>query len=666
MLAYFFRIGLYGVLLFLLTLPTFAQRNQLYEGRYENEIGEQGQARFYYYQPRRSDEKILNGDFYFAVTYTDSVQQNVLVKKVYDGAYQKDQKHGDWNYDFKEYKVLLQDIENLNLQYDINGTYTNIQGAYNEGVPIGEWIYREDSMQDSQYLRTVRRGVANFSNGQLTGAFIFSNKSETGFEVQGYFNEAGRMHQQWEIRYPSDSSIIEEVRSYQNGFLTSIVRINQITGQVMDSLVYNDVQERLQMLNSDTKSREFSVGEQGFGLLFDHGYPNNSVKNTRQQPGNSVVQQALNNFVSVDLKIDEVQGRKPIQLAATSRFKYDVSEEEKKAIQQLNTQVDSLRAQVAPLAGNEAFELNRQRSDSLALVFSYFREIDRQLTVLDSVAAFMQTPEYQFVNPRILYGDSLSFAQKTDTIEYVVDGEPKQHIIQLPGEPYDSASLPIRLKQYVSNITDFTKPKIALVIDELKSIEIEGVNRALEEKISQKHKQVDSLYARVGQATSSKDAPRSIADIVYQTFVDGQVNQLERQYSQVNNFMAKQQIGDSIYAVLDTLETLHTYLDTIPKYVKLVDNTYTEKTFDPYTFSYDFTRRVKKDLYKKAAESLYQHLLVELAQERNYHQLVPRAKEIVTLLDRLMELSDKNTRALERRLRRTRSPQEIKELIGLA
>ncbi len=666
MLAYFFRIGLYGALLLFPALFAFAQKDQLYEGRYQNEVGEQGQARFYYYQPRKSDEKILNGDFYFAVTYTDSVQQNVLVKKVYDGAYQKNQKHGDWNYDFKEYKILLQDIENLNLQYDINGTYTNIQGAYNEGIPIGEWIYREDSMQDSQYLRTVRRGIANFSNGQLTGAFVFSNKSETGFDVQGYFNKAGRMHEQWEIRYPSDSIIIEEVRSYQNGFLTSIVRINELTGRVMDSLVYDSVQERLQILDSGAKPKDFSVSEQGFGLLFDHGYTSNSVKYTRQQPGNSVIQQALNNFVSVDLKIDEIQGRKPVQLAATSRFKYDVSEEEKEAIQQLNIQVDSLSAQVIPLARNEVFELNRQRSDSLTLAFTYFRELDRQLTILDSVAAFMQTPQYQYVNPQILYDDSLSFARKTDTIEYVVDGEPKQHIIRLPGEPYDSTSLPIRLKQYVSSISDFTQPKIALVISELKSIEIEGVNRALEEKISQKHKQVDSLYARVGQATSANDAPRSISDIVYQNFVNGRVNQLERQYSQAENFMAKQQIGDSIYAVLDTLETLHTYLDTIPKYVRLVDNTYTEKTFDPYTFSYDFTRRVKKDLYKRAAENLYQHLLVELAQERNYHQLVPRAQEIVALLDRLMELSGENTRALERRLRRTRNPQEIKELIGLA
>lgn len=664
--AYFFRIGLCSALLILPTLSVFAQRNQLYEGRYQNEVGEQGQARFFYHPVRKSDEKVLDGDFYFAVTYTDSVQQNVLVKKVYDGAYRENQKHGDWNYDFKRYKVLLQDIENLKLQYDVNGTYTNIQGSYNEGLPVEEWIFREDSMQDSEYLRTVRRGVANFSKGQLTGAFTFYNRSERGFEVLGYFNEAGRMDQQWEIQYPADSTVIEEIRSYQNGFLTSVVRINETTGQVMDSLLYDDVRENLQALSSDSEAANFSVSEQGFGIFFNHGYPDGSDKRTRQQPGNAVIQQALNNFVSVDLQIDEVQGRKPIPIATTSRFKYEISQPEKEAIEQLNTLVDSLTAQVTPLARNEAFELNRQRSDSLTLTFTYFRELDRQLTIIDSVAAFMQTPQYQYINPHILYDDTLSFVQKTDTIEYVVDGEPKQHIIQLPGKPYDSLSLPIRLRQYVSNVTDFIQPKIAYVLDELRSIEIEGVNRALEEKISRKRKQIDSLYARVGQVTSSNDAPRSIADIIYQNFVDGRVNQLERQYSQANNFIGKQQIGDSIYAVLDTLESLHTYLDTIPQLVRLVDKTYTEKTFDPYTFSYDFTRRVKKELYEKAAERLYQHMLVQLAQKRDYRQLIPQAKEIIALLDRLMELSDENTRALERRLRRTRKPQEIKELIGLA
>ncbi|WKN45770.1 hypothetical protein [Tunicatimonas pelagia] len=661
MLAYTFRVALCGMFLFLLFFSASAQKNQLYEGRYQNEIGEQGQARFYYDQPRRSEEKILDGDFYFTVTYTDSVKENLLIKKVYEGAYKENQKHGDWNYDFKEYEVILQDIEDVELKYNVNGNYINIRGTYDEGSPMGEWTYREDSMRNSEYLRTVRRGIANFRDGYLSGSFTFNKESEQDtYRVQGQFDENGRMNQQWEIWYRTDSTVVEESRTYRQGLLTSLVRIDQATGKVIDSLIYDEVIANLEKLKStDTESLGFKVSRQGFGLLFDLGYPKGAVKKTRQRAGNNIIQRALNNFVSVDLQTNEIQGRKPVELAATSRFKYEISEEEQKAIEELNRKVDSLKAQISPLARNEAFELNRQRNDSLAHIFTYFSKLDSQLTVLDSVATFMSTPKYQYVDPQILFGDSLTFAKKTDTLNYVVDGGPRQYVVQLPGEPYDSVSLPVRLSQYVNDLMVFVPPRLAFVQGELTSIEQEGVNRALEEKISQKHKTVDSLYIRTGET------PNSLESMIYQAFVDGRVNQLERRYSKANNFIIKQQIGDSIYAVLDTLHALHTPLDTIPEYAQLIDETYTEKTFDPYTFSYDFTRRAKKELYEKAAEQLYQYLLVQLAETRDYRQLIPRAKEIVALFDRLMELSKENTRKLERRLRRVRDPQEIKELIGL-
>ncbi len=388
-----YRICLLAPLFFLTTfVHSLAQRNQLYEGRYRNEVGELGRAKFYYNKSNKSEEKELDGAFNFVVTYTDSVQENVLIKKVYDGAYQKNDKQGDWSYDFKRYQVELLDINKLMLDYDINGTHVSIQGAYQQGLPVEKWTYREDSTRGSEYVKTLRRGTANFDDGQLTGGFTFYDETEAGeYEVRGQFNQAGKMHQQWDLRYTIDSTRIAESRTYQHGLLISIVRINRDTDKVIDSLMYDDVIANLTTLNqTKPNERDFSLSDQGFGVAFDHGYPRSSSKKKRQRSGNRVIRQALDYFVSVDLRMNEIQGRKPIALAVTRRFAYELSDEEQEAIEKMATRVDLLQQQLQPLVGREAFELNRQRNDSLAMVFRYFRKLDRQLNILDSVATFMQ------------------------------------------------------------------------------------------------------------------------------------------------------------------------------------------------------------------------------------------------------------------------------------
>ncbi len=97
-------------------------------------------------------------------------------------------------------------------------------------------------------------------------------------------------------------------------------------------------------------------------------------------------------------------------------------------------------------------------------------------------------------------------------------------------------------------------------------------------------------------------------------------------------------------------------MDTIPQLAQRVDQAYTEKTFDPYTFSYDFTRRIKKELYEKAAVDLYQHLLRELYLEEDYQRFLSCAREIVQLHELLLELTEEKTRGMERRLPNTDDP----------
>ncbi len=217
----------------------------------------------------------------------------------------------------------------------------------------------------------------------------------------------------------------------------------------------------------------------------------------------------------------------------------------------------------------------------------------------------------------------------------------------------------------MSDLAQFVPPQLAFVEQQLTEVEQEGVNRALEEKISRKHRLIDTLYAQPNEFTES-GVYSPLYATVYRTFIAGKMNRLERHYSKAQNFIAKQQIGDSIYALLDSMEAAQPYLDVIPDYVQKVDKAYTEKTFDPYTFSYDFTKRIKKELYEKAAGQLYRHMLSRLTEEQDYRQLPTRARAVVRLFKRLLELSEESTRKMERQLRRVEEPEEIKSIIGLA
>src|SRR5690606_25292057 len=135
-------------------------------------------------------------------------------------------------------------------------------------------------------------------------------------------------------------------------------------------------------------------------------------------------------------------------------------------------------------------------------------------------------------------------------------------------------------------------------------------------------------------------------------------------YSTRTSFDEKLEAG---YDILNFLAVLQTYPETFTQIYHMRDSIadlYTVSQLDPYTFTY-VDVKVKKKLYEKAADELFNHLMTGITRATSLDQIAQQIVAVKRLQSLLVQLRMQNTTKIESQIKSKSTPPEIRQLLGV-
>ncbi|QNL21522.1 hypothetical protein HZR84_06095 [Hyphobacterium sp. CCMP332] len=639
---------LFNILLssaFLLLLYSDNLIAQVLEGEYTNLVDRKGTVKAEY--KIIDEDTVFDGTFHFVIKQ-DLKDGHRFIKETYIGQYKNGFKTGKWEYDQLDLSYSVQDIENEEIRMIYWGKKEITDAKYVKGVPEGLWSYAFYHIDSAGDQSVEKVGSLRFQNGKPFGDFAFKSLKSPRYELDGKFDSLGRLDGYWELHYFTDSIEIQETRNYNDGFLLTLIRKNKKTGEIMDSLVYEEVINKL-------STGIVSKASENFDVLFDDGFLLESPYLKQQKSGNELLKVAYKAFLWADLGRGALEGSRHDFNPGTGRFEYDLPKSFLKNLNEMREDLNGIIERSDEMLDDPKFYINFHLSELLSKSEAILRyEKEKAQGILELVNSRADSL-YEHIDREVYFSNIYNkYIDQVDTIYYEYDGETRSILLD---ERTDKDLSPFyKLEDAISILNDRSEKAMVDIRSEFEKILQQQRLTALEQDIQFSSRKIENSYTEKGQGLSNE---------IYQNSIKPWTSNIMQQYASINEMDKREMEGRFILGVLEDLKELKSRIDSIEYMESEIDSAYTEYVFDPYTYSQNIKKRLKKRLYDAAAISYYNHLKSELINENHAEEISKHVEEIETLQQRLMELARENTRSLEKKLKKTTDHKDIKKLLEL-
>ncbi len=626
----------------------YAQKIQAYQGSMVLESGDSARVTYTYIESK--GKRTLQGDFTLKsekVLANDDIQ---YLTNTWQGSFEKGLKQGNWSYTADNHLINIKGVKEFNVVSSLQTTSSVLRASYDMGMPNGLWEYNKKRYFKGENPRVLATAKLQFNRGVLSGK-VLARIEDDNFpvDIQGQVNENGFLHGTWLLNYKQDSIQVQESRLYENGFLLDLVRTTKNkSNDTLSYISWDHVKEALQ----NSKDRDFTIYPEKFPLLFDVGYAANAPEIVEQEIGNEIMRTILRDMLYLDTSFV----KNPPRILGTARFKYKSNKQESALMTAMKAYPDTIQKVLQQIRNKKFFELNNQRSDTLAWSYEYLKNYNQKLTDWQEVITFINSDAYPFVNPAIYFEQQIPFLKSADTLRYNYDGENKTKIIQYTQQSIKNvASLYGRMREEETLIREIVQQCNSALDKVLKSDKLDRMETILLTAF----KEVEEEYA-----ITHKEVSGLLIQNWRQQFLDNEFNKRKHNYTSSNSYEEKESL---LYENLNFLSDLKPLPKRIQKiyYVKdSIDQLYTQSKLDPYTFNTVETK-VKRKLYDKLAIELFDYLQKGLATEKELVELIRRLDQVELLQQRLFQFRDTNTAALERQLKPKTEVQEVMAIIQI-
>lgn len=636
-----------------------AQETKNYKGGYTfNDL--RGIGDFYYYLIE-DNEAVLDGKFNFEYKKLDSLTRSSFLKLNVDGSYKSYQKDKDWVYKKAEHKIKIEDIQNRSIIAELESKLIDLKAHYKEGKLQGIWDYYENRWVGESAKEVFKAEDLVFQADKLTGKVRFESADGANtYQIFGQVNEKGLMNGNWDFFYSSDSISIHETRRYESGFLIGLSKVNSLTNEKIDEVVFYNAIEKLDSLNQGFEV-DYSVSEEFFGLTFNDGFSEESQEYQGQYRGTYLLEDALTRILQFEQGNFIQEGNLVKSPISTRRFAYEISKKDQERYQEAIGIFDELQREAALKSRLDFLMLNQNTADSLSFSKSYFEYLNNKVKKFERVIDLLKSENIRFFDPSNYLRDGLDFLKESETIQYTYRGEVKTKELDFSavekanmlGEDllnYLNQELAyfIEIEQYVSSQQqDFRQDK------DLEAIE----SRILSEKGL-----IDSLRKSLRLTT---DIHRTLVQAFYENLAVDQYQILLDQYNETEDFLDKASAGDEIIELLQFVLSRLPELDQYAGLGQQLQAEFTEKTLDPFTFETEF-EVLRQAALVQAAQRIISYELNQIEQTKDFEVVRARLLTLESLKNRLLELKGRNTKRLERNLNQAGSDiNQLKKLLSL-
>lgn len=546
----------------------------------------------------------------------------------------------------------------------INGKELMLTGSYREGKPNGNWTLEKTSVENNIILKEPL-AVMKITNGILTDQFSFKNSNADGdIEIKGQLNKDGFLEGRLLMSYTRSSLRYIETRTYENGFLRKVEIRDVVSNSIVNSVSYKDVDTKLSELKN-LKDTSFKISENGFGIEFNVGYDSSNPKLSIQQYGN----QLFNEFVQLIQSFEqENEESESIQFNLTRRFKLVYPEKDLQLLDKLSAKNSELIALTSEFLNNPRLILNKSKSRKLTESFHLLEMAHQKLQIIDTVVQKSNEGYFDFISRDLFYKEGLPGLTDVDTLRYSYDK--KDYKIIFPFNKVISNN-----QNFLSNLLDYSLGLQKLIDEniefsrkELLVFEQESQIEAMDERIVNKLKIIDSIYLPLKKSWQAKDfKDRPIHYNLLDVHLNGLINETNKKYLNEKTFQKKIELGEELNCLLDYFIDSENEIKELDQFSNRIDRMFTIFSDNPF-----LDRKMETKIYgninRKSREVLVPDYINGMLRSKNCQDLILNFRKLMLLEDRLAELVEKNdasVQEIDRYVRRENMPQRIERILGI-
>ncbi|EOZ93563.1 hypothetical protein A33Q_3509 [Indibacter alkaliphilus LW1] len=612
---------------------------------------------------------IKHGNYSFSSELFNELLVNKISKLEVNGKYKGNYYQGTWQYKLTELEVDIigiREARNMSLEYILNGTEKNASLDYNEGLPNGLWKIGIVKINENRRTPEITGGQFIFDHGVAINDFTFDDPQNHYF-VRGVLNEEGFFDGDLILRFKRNREEIKETRFYQNGFLLKLSRFNESKGELEAEIIFNDVQKQLEDADGKIEEINFTISQEGFGVLFQNGYNLNDNKLTEQEEGNLILEEVIERYRKFSRGHD--QEREEPKFNLTRRFKFIYPEEEGKLIRNVRPRLNIMLEEYNDFLSNAKFILNRERMDSLPYIFGFIDHARRKAQDMLDVIALTEDGFFDFLYRPNYYPNGLPNLNQADSFNYEEAGEEKEAEFDL-GIYVDS---PYRIMEQIEVFTDTLKQQTDEYLDyafmEIRIFDEQATIDSLDNQIVQLKSKADALYSFLQVIPEDRTFEEMPLDYrVYRVIHNNSLQRLQNEYLDAENYDEKVKVGEELTCMLDYLIDQHEEILFIEEMPDRLDKEFTRFSPNPF-FERDIETKILPAIYGKGTGPLFKYYAENLFESRNCKDLQSNLEKFRKLENRLKELVKRSDTEevvrLDRALRRENIPNRIERLLNL-
>lgn len=546
----------------------------------------------------------------------------------------------------------------------INGKELMLSGNYRDGKPNGNWILEKSSVENNIILKEPL-AVMKITNGILTDQFSFKNSNADGdIEIKGQLNKDGFLDGRMLLSYSRFSVRYSETRTYENGFLRKIEIKDLESNSIVNTVSYKDVDTKLSELKN-LKDTSFKISENGFGIEFNVGYDSSNPKLSIQRYGNLLFNEFVQLIQLFELENEESES---IQFNLTRRFKLVYPERDVQLLDKLTSKNTELIELTSDFLNNPRLILNKSKSRKLTESFHMLEMAHQKLQIIDTVVQKSHEGYFDFISRDLFYKDGLPGLTVVDTLRYSYDK--KDYKIIFPFDKVISNN-----QNFLSNLLDYSQGLQKLIDEniefsrkELLVFEQESQVEALDERIVNKLKIIDSIYLPLKESWQTKEfKDRPIHYNLLDVHLNGLINETNKKYLNEKTFQKKIELGEELNCLLDFFIDSENEIKELDQFSNRIDRMFTIFRDNPF-----LDRKMETKIYgninRKSREILVPEYINGMLRSKNCQDLILNFRKLMLLEDRLAELVEKNdasVQEIDRYVRRENMPQRIERILGI-
>lgn len=648
-----YLVKIFTILFLIFSFEVQAQKNQTYNGPCTLKNGIEGNCNFQFILDK--NDTIKQGNFNFInIDENKETFEAVEIK----GFYNNNLKNGKWEYGFKNIKKgPLYSLENNTLIYSTSGFQKTISGTYSAGNANGNWFTLEQKIENSEPSDTLSFVKTNYSTGRIVGEIIAFNKD---FDLIGFTNKEGFADKNWTIQHKKTNAT--EIRVYDNGILkehcfakngdTTICRYVDFEDKLIDSNFW----ENIDMTKKYFKLLNFNH----LGIEINKKDIQDTLYSVKIENTNNFILQTFNNLTENNsFNIGNfIDGSNSLEKVKVKVIKQPFSNEEKNQIKKSQELYNQNKSLVQDFFNNSDIELNKYTNEDLMIhyeVMSVFKKNQQNLApFLEKVSK----PEFEYINRSAFFQQAIPSLVYNEKIKYIF--KEKEGISTYLFSKLNS----IRVNNFETLIGHLTEMN-----NELKKLQKTTnsllVKSAKELDLVPQEKQMIALKDSINKLYSN-EYQSELFNIYHKQVSDNVLQFTEREVKNYSELGLEEKL-EGIKIITSCFENTLKFYDVqaeIPRKIERLDEVYTRTVFNPYTFT-NMDERIKERLYKAYENHLLPFVLNDLNIDFSCNSLELKLNNFEKLYRKMMILRDRDTKEIEKELRRENNPIKIMEILEL-